>query len=348
MSREVVVKHNEIVEGRYNLTVTEAKIIAKLTSLIKKDDDDLKSYNFTARELLNDLKINENNYKDLKHAIDKLMTRIITIKTEKSELKTTFLSSAEYFKDSTIELSFDKKLKPYFLQLKDNFTKYYLENVLNLKSFYAIRIYELCKQYERIKERVISIEELRIILGIDKTEYKLYGHFKDKVLKISEREINEKTDISIKFEEIKTGRRITAVKFIILAAASSDEKAHKENKPVIITDEVLSLFNLLPESEKIETNKKELAELLKIHSFEMLKADIEYCKSQNITKGFWKYFISSTQRGHYSTKVIEKKKKVTVTQTQFDFDNESKIDYNNLTEAEKKGLEMINKRVLKK
>ena len=169
MSKELIVKHNEIVEGRYNLTLTEAKIVAKLTSLIKKDDDDFQSYKFTAKELLKDLKIDENNYKDLKIAVDRLMTRIISIKTENSELKTTFLSSAEYFKNSTIELSFDKKLKPYLLQLKTNFTKYHLENILNLKSFYAIRIYELCKQYEKIKERIMEISELKTILGIEKT-----------------------------------------------------------------------------------------------------------------------------------------------------------------------------------
>ena len=57
MSKELIVKHNEIVEGRYNLTLTEAKIVAKLTSLIKKDDDDFQSYKFTAKELLKDLKI---------------------------------------------------------------------------------------------------------------------------------------------------------------------------------------------------------------------------------------------------------------------------------------------------
>lgn len=316
MSKELIVKHNEIVEGRYNLTLTEAKIVAKLTSLIKKDDDDFQSYKFTAKELLKDLKIDENNYKDLKIAVDRLMTRIISIKTENSELKTTFLSSAEYFKNSTIELSFDKKLKPYLLQLKTNFTKYHLENILNLKSFYAIRIYELCKQYEKIKERTIELEELRIILGIEKTEYKLYGHFKDKVLKISEREINEKTDITISFEEIKTGRKITAIKFNIekrteeyIQEVEIVKSKNKVENPVEYSDEVLNLFDLLPDFERVESRKKEIAELLKEHTFAYLKSDIEYCNEQRPEK-YWSYFVKSVNSGHFSAVEIEKAEKV--------------------------------------
>ena len=312
MSKELIVKHNEIVEGRYNLTLTEAKIVAKLTSLIKKDDDDFQSYKFTAKELLKDLKIDENNYKDLKIAVDRLMTRIISIKTENSELKTTFLSSAEYFKNSTIELSFDKKLKPYLLQLKTNFTKYHLENILNLKSFYAIRIYELCKQYENIKERIIEISELKTILGIEKTKYKLYGHFKNKVLEIAEREINEKTDILIQIEEIKTGRKITAIKFLI--SAKKEIKAVENTEEIEIIEEqkeysgaVRELFELLPEKEQIENRKNELEKLLKEHSVEMLKADIEYTKNKAKTD-FWAYFLKSIKSGHFSSADLEKKK----------------------------------------
>ena len=176
MKKNLIVKHNDFIEAKYNLTLTELKIIAKLSSMIKKDDDDFKVYKFTANELMEDLKLN-NNYDDLKEAIRKLLTRLIIIRTEQTVLATTFLSSAEYFKNTTIELSFDKKLKPYLLQLKNNFTMYQFENVIALSSVYAIRIYELCKQYQKIKERIIEIEDLKEILEIKK-KYKKYNDFK--------------------------------------------------------------------------------------------------------------------------------------------------------------------------
>ena len=237
MKKELIVKHNSMIEGRYKMSVTEIKIIAYLTSLIKKEDEDFEVYRFHAKELLEKLNT-DNNYDDLKTAISKLITRMITIKTKESVLVTTFLSSAEYFYDSTIELSFDKKLKPYLLQLKGNFTKYYLENVLNLKSFYAIRIYELLKQYENIGDRRFELEELKEILGI-KNKYKLYGHFKDKVLQIAKREINAKTDLEMDFEEIKRSRKVIAIKFLITKKNIAAKRTKETEEETRIIDNFL-------------------------------------------------------------------------------------------------------------
>ncbi len=308
---DLIVKHNDFIEAKYNLTLTELKIIAKLSSLIQKDDDEFKVYKFTAIDLLEDLKLN-NNYDDLRDAIRKLLTRLVIIKTENSVLATTFLSSAEYFKDSTIELSFDKKLKPYLLQLKNNFTMYQFENVIALSSVYAIRIYELCKQYEKIKERVVEIQELKEILDIKAKSYNIYNRFKEKVLEIAEREINEKTDISIKFEELKTGRKVTAVKFLI--STKKKQKNIENIKQIQIIEEqneyngeVTELFNLLPKEEQIEKRKVELEELLINHTFDYLKADIEYTKNKAKTD-FWAYFLKSIKSGHYSSAELEKKK----------------------------------------
>ena len=42
MKKEIKVKHNKIIEGKYNLDTWEVKIIAKLSSMIQKDDDDFR------------------------------------------------------------------------------------------------------------------------------------------------------------------------------------------------------------------------------------------------------------------------------------------------------------------
>lgn len=81
----------------------------------------------------------------------------------------------------------------------------------------------------------MEISELKTILGIEKTKYKLYGHFKNKVLEIAEREINEKTDILIQIEEIKTGRKITAIKFLI--SAKKGIKAVENTEEIEIIEE---------------------------------------------------------------------------------------------------------------
>src|SRR5574344_1529831 len=172
MSKELVVKHNQIIESAYTMTTTEAKIIAKLTSMIKKEDEDFKEHIFKVSDLLKELGLGNQNYIALEQSIDRLMSRIIEIKPdtknkkgENDILKITCVSSCIYRRStSEIILRYDPNLKPYFLQLGKHFTKYYLQNVLELKSFYAIRIYELCKQYETVKERIILVEKIKEIL----------------------------------------------------------------------------------------------------------------------------------------------------------------------------------------
>ena len=324
MSKELIVKHNKLIESAYTMTATEAKIVAKLTSLIEKDDEDFKEHIFKSADLLKELGLGSENYTALEQSIDRLMSRIIEIKLdtknkkgENDILKITFVSSCIYsHSTSEIILRYDPNLKPYFLQLSQNFTKYFLKNILELKSFYAIRIYELLKQYEKLKERKIEIKELRDILQIKETEYKKYSHFKDKILKTAEREINEKTDLKVSFEEVKTGRKITAIKFNIekrteeyIQEVEIVKSKNKVENPVEYSDDVLNLFDLLPDFERVESRKKEIAELLKEHTFNYLKSDIEYCNEQRPEK-YWSYFVKSVNSGHFSAVEIEKAEKV--------------------------------------
>ncbi|OQY07197.1 MAG: hypothetical protein B6I28_05770 [Fusobacteriia bacterium 4572_132] len=196
---------------------------------------------------------------------------------------TTFLSSCRYKKDtSEIILSFDPNLRPYLLQLQSNFTKYHLENILTLKSFYAVRIYELCKQYEILKKRIIEIEDLKKILQITAKSYNRYDNFKRKVLEIAKREINEKTDIQITFEEIKTGRKVTAIKFIIAKKDKSKLKI-KESRQREYSKEVLTLFEKVKEAEKIESIKELIGKLLKKHSYKVVESNISYSNRKSDT-----------------------------------------------------------------
>ena len=113
----------------------------------------------------------------------------------------------------------------------------------------------------------------------------------------------------------------------------------------------MELFNILPFSEQVEKRKAELAELLKEHTFDYLKSDIEYCNGQRPEK-YWAYFLKSIKSGHYSSaelekkKIAEEKKKLRAEQEEIEkieMVKSEKIDENNLTEAERKYLEKAKK-----
>ena len=92
---------------------------------------------------------------------------------------------AKYLRqEGAVLLCFDPKLKPYLLQLKGNFTCSRLDMLLNFKSQYTMRIYNLLKQYEGLGERQIEVDFLREILGLRENQYKRYNDFKKDILYI--------------------------------------------------------------------------------------------------------------------------------------------------------------------
>jgi plasmid replication initiation protein len=132
-----------------------------------------------------------------------------------------WLSYAEYTKGSGyIEVRFDKALKPYLLGLKGYFTQYELEKLVNFKSGYAMRLFELLKK-EQFKadgngyfKRSFEYDELRGLLGIDKKEYEFFKDFRVNVVQVATREINANPDISIiKVDYPKTGRKVSHIVF---------------------------------------------------------------------------------------------------------------------------------------
>lgn len=242
-NKNLIVKSNYIVEASYKLSLGEQRIIYVLTSMINQNDEEFKPYKLTVKEFTEILGTRSNNmYSQVSQYVESLRERDLTIMKTKSILKTKWLSSAEYFTDDGyVELCFDPKLKPYLLMLKERFTKLSLDQMVSFKSQYSGRIYEFLKQYEKIRQRIFSIEDLKAILGIKVGEYKLYADFKRKIILKAKKEINLQSDISFEFEEIKTGRKVTSLKFYI--KSNVYDKAKKETAVSLEEDKDLNYID---------------------------------------------------------------------------------------------------------
>ena len=234
VNSDLIVKSNYIVEASYKLSLGEQRVIYVLTSLISSDDTEFRPYKISVKEFTDILgSKSKDMYSQVPKYVDELRDKDLTIVKEKSVLKTKWLSSAEYFiNDGYVELCFDPKLKPYLLMLKERFTKLSLSQMVSFKSQYSGRIYELLKQYIKIGERTFIIENLKGLLGIEYGEYRLYADFKRKIILKSQKEINEKSDIKFEFEEIKTGRKVTSLKFYIKSNKSNVIENKKEIKNI--------------------------------------------------------------------------------------------------------------------
>lgn len=214
----IVSKSNALIEANSRLNLIEQKMLLCLASNIEPNDRDFKTYTFPIKQFHDLLGLNgSTKYTELSKITKELLSKVIEIRIGDELLQVSWLSSAIYNKNrGTIDMRFDPLLKPFLLELSNKFTSYRLANIVKLKSTYAIRIYELLKQYEDIKERTISLENLRYYLDAINV-YPSYANFKQRVLKPSQKELNQKTDISFEFEEIKLGRKVQKIRFIILS-----------------------------------------------------------------------------------------------------------------------------------
>ena len=218
--KALVTKHNKLIQAKYSLTLQEKRLIYWLISEIKPDDRDFKPYRVSVKELTTFLGLENNNriYQQMAQVTERLMRRVMKIEEPENEslLQVAWVSSARYhLGKGCVDISFDPQLKPYLIQLKSHFTSIELRYAIHLQSVYAMRIYELLKQYRKIGERVLPIVELRDMLGILPHKYQYINDFRRYVIDIAQREINAKTDIRFDYSELKQGRRITEIRFVV-------------------------------------------------------------------------------------------------------------------------------------
>ena len=95
---------------------------------------------------------------------------------------------------------------------------------LKFKRFYTIRLFELLMQFEKTKERYIKLESLRDAFQVEKNKYPFFADFRKWVLVPSIKEINEKTEWLVYWEQKKTGKKVTSISFYF----SRKEKASGE------------------------------------------------------------------------------------------------------------------------
>jgi len=245
-----IYQNNKLIEASYSFTVLEQKLIRLLASMIKKDDDDFKEYKFKAKDLSIMLNIHQKNiYMELDKVTDKLMTRYIKIKNDNSEkFKKRHLIKIADFESGILTMKIDEDMKPLYLNL-DWYTKYQLKNIMQFKSTYSFRLYELLKQYENIRYRVITIDNLRIVLEIGKNQYPKYSNLKQKVINVALNEINNNTDLHIEIEELKEVRKVISIKFYIKQNITkdniSDEIAatKEDSKDLVLIEQVQVIFH---------------------------------------------------------------------------------------------------------
>lgn len=238
--RREVYQSNALIEATYNVSLNGFKLLRLLASMINKYDEDFKEYTFRVIDLMDLFEIKgASSYSEIPKITKELMSKVIVIPKEKGFTQYPLLIIADHdIGSGRIKIGIHPRLKPFFFDLSGNYTKYELENILKLKSTYSIQVYELMKMNHYKGDIIYTIEDLKRITGATTKAYEKYFNFKNRVLRVSKNEINKKTDISFDFEEIKTGRKVTSLKFYINSNKykKKNEEDYKDEIAITIDD----------------------------------------------------------------------------------------------------------------
>jgi plasmid replication initiation protein len=270
-----------IMNSSYDLSLEEQKLILTLASMVQPIDEDFKPYKFKINDFMELLGVEtKTKYSEIPKITKELMKKVFEIEEDDSIIQIAWLSSVAYKKGTgMVELEFSPRLKPYMLKLNGLFTQYKLANILSMKSKYSPRIYEILKCNEFKKQGFIEIEidELRKLLKVDNI-YPLYADFKRKIILQTQKELNKISDICFDFEEIKTGRKVTSLRFYI-----NSNKSKGINKPISkdAIDEVCTTID-----EDVESNI--ISEIKNI-----IKSICNRKISEKIAKEFYKIALES-------------------------------------------------------
>ena len=221
MKKELIVKDNALINASYSLELTEQRIV--LLAILKARENRTphnQELIVTAQSYITAFNVHRNTaYKTLKTACDNLFDRRFSYqrysdKGKVEQVKSRWVQSVVYAEsDSYIKIKFADEVLPLITMLEKHFTSYELQQVASLKSIHAIRLYELLIQYRTVGKLEISLSDLRLKLGIADGKYPTMNNFKARVLDVGIQQINEHSDITAKYEQVKQGRTITGFTF---------------------------------------------------------------------------------------------------------------------------------------
>lgn len=232
MENSIVKKSNLLARGKWqSFNVYEGRLVALVAAKIKRSDEDFKSYNITAAEIMTD-DPGGSDYKRMSEIADKLMSRVVTIEDEKGWAKYTLFCRCRFDKEtSTLDMQIHPDLKPHYLDLQEHFTQYPLMEYMSLPSLYSQKIYELLRSWDDQQEITLGINELHEILQTKSQARRSSAEFKRRILEPAHKHISELTSLKYEYEPIKKGRKYAEIRFIFgyKKRAESKKKSQKND-----------------------------------------------------------------------------------------------------------------------
>ncbi len=252
--KPLVVKDNVLINASYNLGLAEQRLILLAIVEARESNKGITANDplvVHADSYISQFGVHRNTaYQALKDACDDLFARQFSYQriNEKGNLenyKSRWVSEIGYVdNEAVVKLIFAPAIVPLITRLEEHFTKYELQQVSQLSSAYAVRLYEILISWRSIeKTPVIELEDFRQKMGVLENEYKRSDNFKKWVIDQSIQQINAHTDITATYEQHKKGRSIYGFSFSFKQKKKVIEQKSKEVNPFVkLSDAQINMF----------------------------------------------------------------------------------------------------------
>ena len=216
---DMATQSNQLIEASYRMSVPAKRVMLMLLGQIHPGQQDISGkIRIEAADYAEKTGVSlDQSYRDIKNGCRELMRTIIT--TRNAAARTTEECVVVHWmnyheSEGWLEATFTPWIAPFIHKLRNiGYKTISINEAVQFKRFYTIRLYELLMQWESSGVRLITLEDLRNSFSIDKKTYLTYKDFRVKVLEPSINEIEQKTLWRIKSNPIKTGKKITSLKF---------------------------------------------------------------------------------------------------------------------------------------
>ncbi len=248
-----VVKSNKLIESQYTLKASHLKLLSAIIAYVDPTKDYSKAganpfFSLTLHrdDVTRVLGVSRSNvYKVLDEATDaflglKAEFKEKDTKTGAESFRKIGLINECKFDDTNFSISFTTAATKELYDLAEvGYTKYVLSNIVNLKSKYSIRLYEVIhKVMPPATSKYIcrfELSDLQYFLGCRDSAGEIlvktastYSEFKRHILKPSLKELKSETDLDVKINaEKRTGRFITTLEFVVTRSSTGSESISK-------------------------------------------------------------------------------------------------------------------------
>ena len=230
-NNSLVVKENSLIQASYNLTLVEQRLILLAIIVIREhthnNELDYIAFNKPVRVYADDyikqfnIKSTSTAYEGLKDACKALFARQFSYQEKRKKgvanVTSRWVSDIAYIdNEAVVEVTFARAIIPLITELEKNLTSYEIKQVSGLTSGYAIRLYELLVAWKNkgISPKV-ELGLFRARMGLTPDQYTRMDNFKRIVLDPAVKQINEQTDIAVKYKQFKKGRKVDSFQFSI-------------------------------------------------------------------------------------------------------------------------------------